>query len=156
MTGDTPPGSNQAVARISMSLPGELLEELDQVVGEGRFPSRSQAINIMVKEYILEHKRRMGTDVMVGTITLFYYNSVSGLQKTLADLQYAYIAEVISSLHVHLIHNQTMEVILVQGPAQKLQAIAEELITLRGVIFGRLQLVTSLIPQLHPFAHKPE
>ena len=155
-TSEVGASSSRLVTRISMSLPEELLEELDHVVGEGRFPSRSQAINIMVKDYILEHKRRMGDDVVVGTITLFYYNSVSGLQKTLADLQYTYIDEVISSLHVHLMHNQTMEVILVQGPAQKLQAIAEEMTTLRGVIFGRLQVVTSIIPQLHPFAQKPD
>jgi CopG family nickel-responsive transcriptional regulator len=147
---------NRPVARISMSLPEELLQELDQVVEELHFPSRSQAINLMVKEYILEHKRKMGNDLMVGTITLFYYNSAPGLQKALADLQYHYIDEVISSLHVHLIHNQTMEVILVQGPAQKLQAIAEEMITMRGVINGRMQLVTSLIPQLHPFVQPPE
>jgi len=147
---------NRPVARISMSLPEELLQELDQVVEELHFPSRSQAINLMVKEYILEHKRKMGNDLMVGTITLFYYNSTPGLQKSLADLQYHYIDEVISSLHVHLIHNQTMEVILVQGPAQKLQAIAEEMITMRGVINGRMQLVTSLIPQLHPFVQPSE
>ena len=63
------------------------------------------------------------------------------------------ISEVISSLHVHLMHNQTLEVILVQGPARKLQAIAEEMITQRGIICGKMELVTSLIPQLHPFIH---
>ena len=110
----------------------------------------------MVKEYILEHKQKMGEDLMVGTITLFYYNSVVGLQKQLADLQYQYIDEVISSLHVHLMHNQTLEVILVQGPARKLQAIADEMTTLRGVIYGRVQLVTSLIPQLHPFVREDD
>lgn len=142
---------NRPVTRISMSLPEELLEELDQVVAERQFPSRSQAINLMIKEYILEHKRKMGNDLMVGTISLFYHNSVPGLQKQLADLQYNYIDEVISSLHVHLMHNQTLEVILVQGPARKLQDIAEVMITQRGIICGRMELVTSLIPQLHPF-----
>jgi CopG family nickel-responsive transcriptional regulator len=60
------------------------------------------------------------------------------------------VAEVISSLHVHLMDNQTMEVILVQGPAKKVQAIADEIITQRGVITGRMQLMAALIPQVHP------
>ncbi len=144
-------GEHPTITRISMSLPTETLDELDQVVKEGNFSSRSHAINLMIKDYILEHKRKLGEDVMVGTITLFYYNSVAGLQKELADLQYLHIDEVITSLHVHLMHNQTMEVILIQGPARKIQMIAEEMIKLRGVLYGRVQLVTSLIPQLHPF-----
>jgi len=49
-----------------------------------------------------------------------------------------------------LMHNQTMEVILVQGPANKIQRIADEMITLRGVITGRMQLMAAIIPQLHP------
>ncbi len=138
-----------------MSLPEELLQELDEVVKTVGFPSRSQAISLMVKEYLVEHRRGIGEDVMFGTITLYYYNSIPGLQKELADLQYQHIDEVITSLHVHLAHNQTFEVILVQGPAKKIHAIAEEMITLRGVILGRTQLVASLIPPLHPFPGNP-
>ncbi len=99
----------------------------------------------------MEHKHQLGDEIMVGTVTLFYDNSITGLQKALADLQFRYIDEVISSLHVHLMHNQTMEVILVQGPARVLQAIADEMTSRRGVISGKVHLVAALIPQLHPF-----
>jgi CopG family transcriptional regulator, nickel-responsive regulator len=145
-------GNCTLVSRISMSLPEELLDELDRMVVNRGYASRSQAINDMLRQFLLEHRRQIGNDVMVGTITLFYDNSVPGLQKQLADLQYRRIDEVISSLHVHLMHNQTMEVILVQGPAKTLQEIADEMITRRGVISGRMQLIAALIPQVHPFA----
>ena len=56
----------------------------------------------------------------------------------------------ISSLHVHLMHAHTMEVILVQGPAARLQSIANRIVTCRGVITGRLQLTTAIIPPVHP------
>jgi CopG family nickel-responsive transcriptional regulator len=85
---------------------------------------------------------------------LLYDHSTRGLQKQLADLQHLHIDEVISSLHVHLMHNQTMEVILVQGPAQKLQDIADQMITLRGVITGRIQLMAAVIPPLHTSSQK--
>jgi CopG family nickel-responsive transcriptional regulator len=142
---------SRPVSRISISLPEELLCELDRMVEARGFGSRSQAINDMVHQALVEHKSSVGDDVMVGVVTLFYDNSVSGLQKQLADLQYQHIDEVISSLHVHLMHNQTMEVILVQGPADKLQGIADEMISRRGVISGKMYLVAALIPQLHPF-----
>jgi CopG family transcriptional regulator, nickel-responsive regulator len=134
-----------------MSLPGELLRELDRMVKSRGFESRSQAINDMLHRSIVGHRHELGDGVMVGIIALFYNNSVKGLQKTLADLQVRYIDEVISSLHVHLMHNHTMEVVLVQGPAHKLQTIADQMTSRRGVISGKMHLVAALIPQLHPF-----
>jgi CopG family transcriptional regulator, nickel-responsive regulator len=144
------PGRFRPVSRVSISLPEKLLVELDTMVRHRGFGSRSQAVNDMLHKSLLEHKRTVGEDVMVGIVTLFYNNTAQGLQKQLADLQARHIAEVISSLHVHLMNNQTMEVILVQGPAHKLQEIADLMITLRGIISGTLQLITALIPQLHP------
>jgi CopG family transcriptional regulator, nickel-responsive regulator len=144
-------GNDKPVSRISMSLPETLLCDLDRMVEERGFDSRSQAIADMLYQSLVEHKSDVGQDVMVGLVTLFYDNSVAGLQKQLADLQFRHIAEVISSLHVHLMHNQTMEVILVQGPAQKLRVIADELTSRRGVISGKMHLIAALIPQLHPF-----
>jgi CopG family transcriptional regulator, nickel-responsive regulator len=142
---------NRPVSRISMSLPYALLKELDRMVGERGFISRSQAIADMLHRCLIEHKRELGDDIMVGTVTLVYDNSVPGLQTQLADLQSRHIDEVISSLHVHLVRNQTMEVILVQGPARALQAIADQLISRRGVISGKMHLVAALMPQVHPF-----
>lgn len=144
-------GNSKPVSRISMSLPEDLLCDLDRMVEERGFSSRSQAISDMLYQSLVEHKSDIGDDVMVGVVTLFYDNSVAGLQKQLADLQFRYIDEVISSLHVHLMHNQTMEVILVQGPAQKLRVIADEMTSRRGVISGKMHLIAALIPQLHPF-----
>jgi len=141
---------NQLVNRISISLPEDLHAELDIMVAERGFESRSQAINDMLRQQLVEHKRETGNEVMVGTITILYNNATRGLQKTIADLQYNHLDEVISSLHVHLADNKTMEVILVQGPAQKVQAIANEIVALRGVITGKLQLMGAVIPPLHP------
>jgi CopG family transcriptional regulator, nickel-responsive regulator len=149
-------GNNKPVSRISMSLPETLLCDLDRMVEERGFDSRSQAIADMLYQSLVEHKSDVGQDVMVGVVTLFYDNSVTGLQKQLADLQFRHIAEVISSLHVHLMHNQTMEVILVQGPAQKLRVIADEMTSRRGVISGKMHLIAALIPQLHPFRQETD
>lgn len=150
VSADTSP----CLGRMSISLSEELLEELDCVVSARGFASRSQAISDMIHQYVMEHKTQQGEDVMVGIITLFYNNAVRGLQKQIADLQARHIDEVISSLHVHLMNNQTMEVILVQGPATKLRRISDEMITRRGMISGKMQLIAALIPPLHPLPMK--
>jgi len=137
------------VTRISVSLPEALSRQLDELIRQRGFETRSQAIAEMISRQITEHHKELGNEVMAGTITLLYDHTTPRLQKVLADLQHEHVEEVISSLHVHLMHSQTMEVILVQGPAAKLQLLADKMITNRGVISGRLELTTTLIPQLH-------
>ena len=145
---DTLPKSN--VSRISVSLPTPLLRQLDGMVQQRGFESRSQALAEMINQQLASYNCERGDQVMAGTITLVYDHSVPGLQMQLASIQHEHIAEVISSLHVHLIDAHTMEVILVQGPAHRLQAITDRLVTCRGVITGRLQITTAMIPPLHP------
>lgn len=141
--------SSQSVSRISLSLPQELLIELDKMVESRGFDSRSQAVADMLHQHITEHKRNLGDEIMVGTITLLYDRTTPHLQRLLADLQYHHLAEVISSLHVQLAENRVMEVVLVQGPAKQLEKIGNELMTLRGVITGRLQLLTAVMPPVY-------
>lgn len=140
----------QCVGRISVSLPEKLVTELDQMVRQRGFESRSQAIADMINRQLTEHKKELGQDIMAGTINLVYDHSVSGLQKELRDLQHEYIDEVISSLNVNLMHSQTLEVILVQGPASRLQTIANRMIASRGVKSGSLLMSAAILPQVHP------
>jgi CopG family transcriptional regulator, nickel-responsive regulator len=140
---------NGGVSRISISLPEPLLGQLDAMVDARGFESRSAAVAEMISHQLAAHQRELGDQVMAGTITLLYDHTTARLQKTLADLQHAHVEEVISSLHIHLMHSRTLEVILVQGPATRLQVIADRMITNRGVISGKLELTTTLIPQVH-------
>lgn len=140
--------SSTLVSRISISLAPALLSEFDQMVEARNFGSRSQAVSDLVNRELVEYKRSLGNDVMVGTITVHYDRTVRGLQARLADIEYQYINEVISSLHVQLSQNQLMEVILVQGHTQRLQEIADVMLTRRGVLSCRLQVHAAIIPPL--------
>jgi CopG family nickel-responsive transcriptional regulator len=143
------------VSRISVSLPTPLLRQLDDMVGRRGFESRSQAIAEMISARLAAYKTQLGDEVMAGVITLVYDHSRPGLQKQLTELQHHYVDEVISSLHVQLMHAHTMEVILVQGPASRLRQIADELVTCRGVSTGKLQLSATIMPPVHPLPKRP-
>ncbi|MEM9158656.1 MAG: nickel-responsive transcriptional regulator NikR [Verrucomicrobiota bacterium] len=135
--------------RISMTLPHSTLEQLDSMVERRGFSNRSQAITEIINKEIVEYNKRLDSTVMAGTITLFYAHSRAGLPGRLAQIQRDHIEEVISSLHVQLENDHTMEVILVQGPANKLREIADALITCKGVKTGSLNLTTAILPPLH-------
>lgn len=146
--------AKQCVSRISISLPENILRDMDLMVEERGFESRSQALVNMIHQQVTEHRRHFGDEIMAGTINLVYDHSTLGLQKQLAEIQHEHVNEVISSLHVHLMQAKTMEVILVQGPAIKLKMIADKMQACRGVTSGQLQLSTALMPPLHPLPEK--
>ncbi|VAW99249.1 Nickel responsive regulator NikR [hydrothermal vent metagenome] len=140
------------LTRISISLPGRLLSEFDQMLDVRGFDSRSQAISELVSTQVTEHKKDIGRDIMAGTINLVYDHSTLGLVNKLTEIQHQYINEVISSLHINLVDSQTLEVILVQGPVNVLNTIADQLLSCRGVISGKLLISAAILPQLHPMS----
>lgn len=142
--------NKQGVSRISISLSEQLLKDMDSLVEQRGFESRSQAMASMIQHQVTEHRCEFGEEIMAGTINLVYDHSTPGLQKLLTDIQHEYIDEVINSLHVYLTDAKTMEVILLQGPAAKLKMIADKMESCRGVISGKLQLSTAILPQVHP------
>ena len=120
----------QNVSRISISLQEKVLHELDKMVKDCGFDSRSQAISEMINRQVAEHKTQLDDSVMVGTINLVYDHSVRGLQKKLTDLQHKYIDEVISSLNVNLVDAQiTTAKVIASGKLDKAVTVKGLLVT---------------------------
>lgn len=137
------------LCRISVSLRESTSKALDELVCSRGFDNRSQAVSEMIHKSVMEHNEEWGESVMAGTITLFYDETTTGVKKEIAVIQRENIGEVISSQHVLLENNHTMEVIVLQGPARKLKEISDRLITCRGVKSGNLSLTSSLLPPIH-------
>ena len=144
--------TNQAdgVKRVSISMPQEIYEALDVIIAKRGFKSRSQAISEMVAQNVAKYSGHIGDDVVAGTIMLVYDDSRPGLHELLAEIQRKNISEVLSSQHIFLEKNFTMEVLLVQGPANKLQDITNELVSCKGVRSANLTLTSLILPPIHP------
>ena len=136
-------------SRISISLPGALYDELDAMVAARGYASRSEAISKMISEQLVQHEQQLGRQIMAGTITLIYDHSKNGLQSRLMKIQRKHLKEIISSQHVHLERQHSLEVLLVQGPGVRLKRIADELITCRGVKHGYLTVTSTILPPIY-------
>ncbi len=148
----SPPGVKSIpdpIQRMSVTIPQSLLESLDRLVVERGFENRSQAVADLIHDGITDYRQDTGNEIMAGSITLFYDQTKNNLLTQLAELQRRHVSEVISSLHVQLERNFMMEVILVQGPAQKLKHITDALVACKGVKAGKLTLTSTLLPPLH-------
>jgi len=145
MSSDTVP----QLARLSVSLPAELLAQLDAMVGERGLPSRSQMIAELIRHELAEHQEGRAGAVLAGALTLIYRAESGRVRGALAQAQQAFLKEVISSQHVFLEDDQSLEVLLVQGPSERLQALCDELRKIRGVQQIKLVTTTALLPPLH-------
>jgi CopG family nickel-responsive transcriptional regulator len=134
---------------MSVSLPSPLLRQLDEVVEKRGGGNRSQAVAEMIRHYVLDHGDRGGHQVMAGMITAFYANDRGWLRGRLQDIQHRYLKEVISSHHTFLEGDQSLEALLVQGPAERLRALADEMAACKGVHTVKLAITASLLPPLH-------
>ena len=139
-----------SLARLSMSLPAELFRQLDVMVVERGLPSRSQLIAELIRHALAEHEAlTRPEDMLAGTITLVYRGDRGRVRQQLGQTQSEYLKEVISSQHVFLEDDQSLEVLLVQGPAVRLKALCDALRGIRGVRQLQLVTTTALLPPLH-------
>jgi CopG family nickel-responsive transcriptional regulator len=133
-----------------MSLPAELFRQLDVMVEERGLPSRSQLIAELIRHALAEHEALTRPDEMLaGTVTLVYRGDSGRVRHQLAQTQADYLKEVISSQHVFLEDDQSMEVLLVQGPAARLKDLCDALRRIRGVHQLQLVTTTALLPPLY-------
>jgi len=137
------------LARLSVSLPAELLAQLDAMVAERGLPSRSQMIAELIRHELAEHSEGLDGAVLAGTITLIYRAESGRVRQALAQTQGEFVKEVISSQHVFLEDDQSMEVLLVQGPSERLRDLCDQLRKVRGVQQIKLVTTTALLPPLH-------
>lgn len=140
------------LARLSVSLPAELLAQLDAMVADRGLPSRSQMIAELIRHELAEHSEGVPGAVLAGTLTLIYRAESGRVRHALAEAQSEFLKEVISSQHVFLEDDQSLEVLLVQGPSERLQAICDRLRKIRGVQQIKLVTTTALLPPLHAHA----
>lgn len=139
-----------SLARLSMSLPAGLLQHLDVMVEEREMPSRSQMIAQLIRHAVAQHQASAHPEEMLaGTITLVYRGDQGGARQQLASKQQQFLKEVISSQHVFLENDQSLEVLLVQGPARRLEDLCDAMRSVRGVRQLQLVTTTSLLPPLH-------
>ena len=119
------------------------MRQLDDMTAEKGYTNRSLAIADMIRDQLVEHRQKTGSEEIAGTITLVYDHHKQHVQETLTDIQHDHHDLIISSLHVHLDHHNCLEVLIVRGKAASVKRIADELIAAKGVKHGKLTVTTT-------------
>jgi CopG family nickel-responsive transcriptional regulator len=131
------------LSRIGVAIDSELLRKFDVHIAKRGYTNRSEAFRDLIRDELIQKDWELPESQVVGTVTLVYDHHVRLLNEKLTDLQHASFHNVLSTLHVHLDHDNCLEVLVVKGKASAVKKIADALISTKGVKHGRLTITSS-------------
>ena len=129
--------------RFGVAMDVSLLAAFDELIARSGYQNRSEAIRDLVRDHLVESQWRDPQAPVIGTITLVYDHHASDIEHRLTHLQHEHPEHICASTHVHLDHNNCLEVIVVRGPSDMIRDLAGQLIASRGVKHGKLVCTTS-------------
>jgi CopG family nickel-responsive transcriptional regulator len=130
------------IIRFGVSLEKKLLEKFDRLIKEKKYPNRSEAIRDLIRENLVKREWIEGKEV-AGTITLVFDHHKKELMNTLTDIQHDFHTLIISSQHIHLDHDNCLEIIVVRGKPTEVRELTDKLRATKGVKYGALSIATT-------------
>jgi CopG family nickel-responsive transcriptional regulator len=131
------------LSRIGVAIDTNLLDKFDRLIRQRGYTNRSEAFRDLIRDELVEKAWESPESQVVGTVTLVYDHHVRLLNEKLTSLQHDFHRLILSTLHVHLDHDNCLEVLVVRGKAADVRTVADALISTKGVKHGRLTITTS-------------
>lgn len=118
--------------RFGVSLDKALLDKFDRYIRERNYSNRSEAFRDLIRQELIKKEWQEGDDV-AGAITLIYDHHRRDLLGKITDLQHDYQKVIISTQHIHLDHDNCLEIIAVRGRAREVSSLSDTLKSIKGV-----------------------
>ena len=131
------------LSRIGVAIDSDLLDKFDSLIGQRGYTNRSEAFRDLIRDELVEKTWESPESQVVGTVTLVYDHHVRLLNEKLTGIQHDFHHSILSTLHVHLDHDNCLEVLVVRGRSADVRKVADTLISTKGVKHGRLTITTT-------------
>ncbi|HEX7955098.1 MAG TPA: nickel-responsive transcriptional regulator NikR [Burkholderiales bacterium] len=127
---------------FTISLNEDLARQFDELIGQKGYQNRSEAVRDMVRNE-LESARleRKEAPFCVASLSYVYSHHARDLTERLTDLQHQHHHLVLSSMHVHLDHDNCLETVILRGATAEVSRFANELMAVREVRHGKVNIV---------------
>jgi CopG family transcriptional regulator, nickel-responsive regulator len=99
------------LSRIGVAIDSNLLDKFDHLIGKRGHTNWSKAL----RDQLVEQTWESPDSHVVGTVTLVYDHHVRHLNQKLTAIQHDHHHSRLSTLHVHLDHDNCLEVLVVTG-----------------------------------------
>lgn len=131
------------LTRTTLAIEQSLLKRFDQWMERRGYTNRSEAMRDMIRQALVEQEWADPAAHVVASLSIIFDHAAHTLAQQLTQLQHEDHHAVLCSQHIHLDHNNCLEVILLRGTAGQLRRIADAIISTRGVKAGHLTLMSA-------------
>ena len=129
------------IIRFGVSIEQDLLENYDRLIAERGYATRSEALRDLIREALIQQKIEMKSDTQaLGSLTLVYDHHASNLLQEMTGIQHDFHELILSVMHLHVNHNDCLELIALRGAVAEIVALANGLLSLKGIKHGKLFL----------------
>ncbi len=128
-----------SMQRFTITLEESLAEQFEQFRKDQGYSNRSEAIRDLLREQLLD--ARQSSDLKgdcTATLTYIYDHHQRDLAARMTQISHDHHDLTVSTLHVHLDHDNCLETIVLHGSLERVQAFADVVISQPGVRHGRL------------------
>lgn len=131
-----------ALTRLSISLDDALVRGFDAKIKADRCPTRSKAIGDLIRSSLVQSEWRKGDEV-AGALVLVYDHHKRDIVQRLTDVQHDCHDAIISTQHIHLDHDNCLEIVAVRGKPRDIDAIVKRLKAVKGLKHASLAAATT-------------
>jgi CopG family nickel-responsive transcriptional regulator len=127
--------------RFGVSIDQDLLENYDRLIAERGYATRSEALRDLIRDTLIQQKIEIQPDIEVlGSLTLVYDHHARNLSQEMGSLQHDFHNIILSVMHLHVSHDDCMEILALRGNASEIVKLANGLLSLKGIKNGKLFL----------------
>jgi len=134
----------EKIIRKGIAFDQEQLRLFDNQIRKKGYKNRSEAIRDMIRKGIIEEQQENPEANMIATLTILYDHHEHHVQDELTHIQHNHPNLIRSSLHIHINHDNCLEVIIIKGKVKNIKKLSDEIIAAKGVKNGKL-IMTNII-----------
>ena len=135
-------GGGVPMERVTISLDDGLLAEFDEYIKRKGYENRSEAIRDLLRQRLEADRLEGGrAESSVACLSYVYNHHQRELSRRLTAAQHDHHDLVLSTLHVHLDHDNCLEIAVLEGGTADVRAFADATMAETGVRHGNLHLV---------------
>ena len=120
------------IIRFGVSMDGKLLGRFDELIEKEGYGNRSEALRDLIRERLVEEEWKE-KDEVCGGILLVYDHHKPNLTDKITEIQHHFYKLVISTQHIHMDHDNCMEIISIRGKAKEIQKFFNKLRATTGI-----------------------
>jgi len=136
---------NEKLIRFGVSIEKELLKKFDKKIKKEGYTNRSEAIRDRIRKDLINKETLDPKSKSIGTLTMIYNHHTGNLTDRLMNIQHDHTKEILSTTHIHIDHDNCLEVLVLKGKTKNIQKLADNIKALKGIKHGELVITKSNI-----------